>query len=60
MPEKQLQLSKHSAFFSDPAFADLAGSMRDGLKKELAEFSARSLGVAGAGLNEAAHNIQVT
>merc|ERR1719439_324692 len=34
--------------------------MRDGLKNQLAEFSARSMGVAGAGLNEAAHNIQVS
>merc|ERR1712211_43847 len=33
---------------------------RDGLKNQLAEFSARSMGVAGAGLNEAAHNIQVS
>ena len=56
MPEKQLELSKRSAFFSDPFFADLQGSMRDGLKNQLAEFSARSMGVAGAGLNEAAHN----
>merc|ERR1712106_496050 len=32
----------------------------DGLEKRLAEFSARSMGVAGAGLNEAAHNIQVS
>merc|ERR1719410_998152 len=38
----------------------MQGSMRDGLKNQLAEFSARSMGVAGAGLNEAAHNIQVS
>jgi len=53
-------LSRQGAFFQDPFFADLQGSMRDGLKNQLAEFSARSLGVAGAGLNEAAHNIQVS
>jgi len=55
-----LELSRREAFFKDPFFADLQGSMRDGLKNQLAEFSARSLGVAGAGLNEAAHNIQVS
>jgi len=60
MQEKQLELSRREAFFKDPFFADLQGSMRDGLKNQLAEFSARSMGVAGAGLNEAAHNIQVS
>merc|ERR1711974_461497 len=54
------ELSRQGAFFQDPFFADLQGSMRDGLKNQLAEFSARSLGVAGAGLGEAAHNIQVS
>jgi len=58
--EKQLELSRREAFFKDPFFADLQGSMKDGLKNQLAEFSARSMGVAGAGLNEAAHNIQVS
>merc|ERR1711923_663722 len=38
----------------------MVGGMDDGLEKRLAEFSARSMGVAGAGLNEAAHNIQVS
>merc|ERR1711910_79691 len=60
MPEKQLELSKRNAFFKDPFFQDLVGGMGDGLEKRLAEFSARSMGVAGAGLNEAAHNIQVS
>merc|ERR1712165_106823 len=60
MSEKQLELSKRSAFFSDPFFADLKDSMGAGLKNQLAEFSARSMGVAGAGLGEAAHNIQVS
>merc|ERR1712088_917226 len=60
MPEKQLELSKQGAFFQDPFFADLQGGMGDGLEKRLAEFSARSMGVAGVGLNEAAHNIQVS
>lgn len=60
MFEKQLELSKRSAFFKDPFFADLQGSMGDGLEKRLAEFSARSMGLVGAGLNEAAHNIQVS
>ena len=55
-----MELSRREAFFKDPFFADLQGSMRDGLKNQLAEFSARSMGVAGAGLNEAAHNIQVS
>merc|ERR1711992_53016 len=59
-PEKQLELSKRSAFFSDPFFADLKDSMGAGLERRLAEFSARSMGVAGAGLGEAAHNIQVS
>merc|ERR1712079_322348 len=60
MSEKQLELSKRSAFFSDPFFADLKDSMGAGLERRLAEFSARAMGVAGAGLNEAAHNIQVS
>merc|ERR1712165_43437 len=60
MPEKQLELSKRSAFFSDPFFADLKDSVGAGLERRLAEFSARSMGVAGAGLGEAAHNIQVS
>jgi HSP20 family molecular chaperone IbpA len=61
MPEKQLQLSKRDAFFSDPFFADLRSGLGEGLEKRLAEFSARSMGlVGGAGLNEAAHNIQVS
>ena len=30
------------------------------LEKRLAEFSARSLGLSGAGLGEAAHNVQVS
>merc|ERR1712211_231399 len=33
---------------------------RDGLESRLAEFSARAMGVAGAGLGEAAHDIQVS
>merc|ERR1712038_440501 len=60
MPEKQLGLSKRNAFFKGPFFQDMVGGMGDGLEKRLAEFSARSMGVAGAGLNEAAHNIQVS
>merc|ERR1711936_171728 len=60
MPEKQLELSKRNAFFKDPFFQDLVGGCGDGLERRLAEFSARSMGVAGAGLNEAAHNIQVS
>merc|ERR1712079_310688 len=60
MPEKQLELSKRSAFFSDPFFADLKDSMGAGLERRLAEFSARAMGLAGAGLGEAAHNIQVS
>merc|ERR1711964_785517 len=50
MPEKQLELSKRNAFFKDPFFQDMVGGMGDGLEKRLAEFSARSMGVAGAGL----------
>merc|ERR1739848_598489 len=57
---KQLELSKRNAFFKDPFFQDLVGGCGDGLERRLAEFSARSMGVAGAGLNEAAHNIQVS
>merc|ERR1712020_392328 len=60
MPEKQLELSKRNAFFKDPFFQDLVGGCGDGLERRLAEFSARSMGVAGAGLGEAAHNIQVS
>jgi len=60
MPEKQLELSKRNAFFKDPSFQDLHAGVGDGLEKRLAEFSARSMGVAGAGLGEAAHNIQVS
>ena len=60
MPEKQLELSKRNAFFKDPFFQDLRSGLDDGLEKRLAEFSARSLGVSGAGLGEAAHNIQVS
>merc|ERR1712051_809193 len=60
MPEKQLELSKRNAFFKDPFFQDLVGGCGDGLERRLAEFSARSMGVAGAGLGEAAHNIEVS
>ena len=60
MPEKQLELSKRNAFFKDPFFQDLVGGVGDGLEKRLAEFSARSMGLSGAGLGEAAHNIQVS
>jgi len=60
MPEKQLELSKRNAFFKDPFFQDLRSGLDDGLEKRLAEFSARSLGLSGAGLGEAAHNIQVS
>merc|ERR1719154_598164 len=41
-------------------FQDLTSGMGEGLEKRLAEFSARSMGLAGAALNEAAHNIQVS
>jgi len=60
MPEKQLELSKRNAFFKDPFFKDMVSGVGDGLEKRLAEFSARSMGVSGVGLNEAAHNIQVS
>ena len=60
MPEKQLELSKRNAFFKDPFFQDLVGGVGDGLEKRLAEFSARSMGLSGSGLGEAAHNIQVS
>jgi len=60
MTEKQLELSRRSAFFADPFFADLRSGLGDGLEKRLAELSARTLGLAGAGLSEAAHNIQVS
>merc|ERR1711902_366779 len=60
MPEKQLESSKRNAFFKDPFFQDLRSGLDDGLEKRLAEFSARSMGLSGAGLGEAAHNIQVS
>jgi len=60
MPEKQLELSRRQAFFKDPFFQDLTSGVGDGLEKQLAEFSARSMGLAGAALGEAAHNIQVS
>lgn len=60
MPEKQLELSKRNAFFKDPFFQDMVSGVGDGLEKRLAEFSARSMGLSGAGLGEAAHNIQVS
>jgi len=60
MPEKQLELSKRNAFFKDPFFQDLRAGVEDGLEKRLAEFSARSMGLAGSALGEAAHNIQVS
>jgi len=62
MPEKQLQLSKRSAFFQDPFFSEIRDGMFGGseLEKRLTEFSARSLGEAGPGLGEAAHNVQVS
>jgi len=60
MPEKQLSLSLRSAFFSDPFFSDLHPSLDSGLEQRLASFSARSLGVSGEGLGDAAHNIQVS
>jgi len=60
MPEKQLELSRRNAFFKDPFFQDMVSGVGDGLEKRLAEFSARSMGLSGAGLGEAAHNIQVS
>ena len=50
MPEKQLDLSRKNAFFSDPFFNDLRAGMGGDLEKRLAEISARSMGLAGAGL----------
>lgn len=62
MPEKQLELSRRNAFFSDPFFSDLRAGLGGGdLERRLAEFSARSMGLSSAAaLNEAAHNIQVS
>jgi HSP20 family molecular chaperone IbpA len=63
MPEKQLELSRRNAFFSDPFFSDLRAGLGGGagdLERRLAEFSARSMGLAAGGLAEAAHNIQVS
>jgi len=60
MPEKQLELSKRNAFFKDPFFQDMVSGVDNNLEKRLAEFSARSMGLSGAGLGEAAHNIQVS
>ena len=60
MPEKQLELSKRNAFFKDPFFQDLLPGVDSNLEKRLAEISARSMGLSGAGLGEAAHNIQVS
>jgi HSP20 family molecular chaperone IbpA len=63
MPEKQLELSRRNAFFSDPFFSDLRAGLGGGdLERRLAEFSARSMGLAAgsAALTEAAHNIQVS
>lgn len=60
MPEKQLELSRRNAFFTDPFFTDLRAGLGGDLERRLAEVSARSMGLAGAGLSEAAHNIQVS
>jgi len=60
MPEKQLELSKRNAFFKDPFFQDMVSGVDNNLEKRLAEFSARSMGLSGTGLGEAAHNIQVS
>jgi len=60
MPGKQLELSRRSAFFADPFFADLHSGLGDGVENRLAELSARTLGLTGAGRIEAAHNIQVS
>jgi len=60
MPEKQLELSRKNAFFSDPFFNDLKGGVSSDLERRLAEISARSMGLAGSGRVEAAHNIQVS
>jgi len=62
MPEKQLELTKKNAFFQDPFFSELRDGMlgESDLEKRLTEFSARSMGVAGSALGEAAHNIQVS
>jgi len=53
-------LSKRNAFFKDPFFQDMVSGVDNNLEKRLAEFSARSMGLSGAGLGEAAHNIQVS
>lgn len=64
MPEKQLELSRRNAFFSDPFFSDLRSGLSGGgaadLERRLAEFSARSMGLSAGALTEAAHNIQVS
>merc|ERR1711915_563154 len=62
MPEKQLELFKRSAFFQDPFFSEDRDGMLGGpeLEKRLTEFSSRAMGLAGAGLGEAAHNVQVS
>jgi len=60
MPEKQLELSKRNAFFKDPFFQDMVPGVDNNLEKRLAEFSAKSMGLSGAALGEAAHNIQVS
>merc|ERR1711892_110470 len=62
MPEKLLELSKRSAFFKDPFFSDIRDGMLGGseLEKRLSEFSAKTMGLSGAGLGEAAHNVQVS
>merc|ERR1712123_200553 len=62
MPEKQLELSKRSAFFKDPFFSKIRDGMLGGseLEKRLSEFSAKTMGLSGAGLGEAAHNVQVS
>jgi HSP20 family molecular chaperone IbpA len=62
MPEKQLELSRRNAFFSDPFFSDLRSGLAGSgdLERRLAEFSARSMGLSAGALTEAAHNIQVS
>jgi len=60
MPEMKLELSRRNAFFEDPFFADLHTDLDDKHEKYLTEFSARTLGLTGSGLSEAAHNIQVS
>ena len=60
MPEKQLELSKRSAFFSDPFFSDLMSIDNDDMFSKRLDLFKQNKALVGTGKQETAHNLQVS